>query len=272
MNPLTIALLMGGGALASGLGNWIQSKQGYSDPTQDWINKNNSGRRDLNWQNSERLTNALWGGGSLDPQTYLQKATGFTNNASDIYNQLAAGLGSGGRYSAKGMQSSFADMLPGLMQNASGVANAATSRAGESMTALAQRESARALNKMQAGLSAGGLFGAAAGPVAASMAYGAQEPLMQAQTAIDQLYSNAYGSAYNPMAAFAMGNIQQEPQNLANVGQLYGNLASQQYSAASPLLSLLGQQSQRRHRPCSVCWASSLSKPTWRPSSSKRPP
>lgn len=245
MDPLTLALMFGGSALATGLGSWLQSKQPYEDQAQGWIDKYNNGNRDLNWRNSGRLTDALWGNGTLDPQTYLQKATGYSGNAADIYNQLRAGLGEGGRYSAAGMQGQFANLNPQLQDLASGVADSSTRRFGTSMEALAQAQSNRALQSLQNKMGGAGLFNVAAGPVASSLAQGAAEPLMAAQSAINQLYGQNYMGAYNPMAAFSMGNIQQAPQNMANMGQLYAALADQQYSAASPLLGLLGQQSEQ---------------------------
>jgi hypothetical protein len=113
------------------------------------------------------------------------------------------------------------------------------------MEDLAQAISSRQVSNMSSKMGAGGLFGAASGPVAASLSYGAQEPLMAAQNAINQLYSQNYMSSYNPMASFTMGNIANQPGNMANIGQLYGSLASQQYGAAAPLLQMLSQLSEQ---------------------------
>lgn len=251
MDPMTLLLMGLGGAGLSGLGTLLQGAQPYQDTTAGWLKGFNKqikapeGNRDLNWANSSRLTDALWGSGSLNPQAYLQKATGYSNNAADIYNQLQRGYGAGGPFSAQGMQQSFYGMQPEMRSLAQGIAEDSTSRAGQSMEAAAAQASSRALRNMQNQMGSQGLFGAASGPVAASLSYGAQEPLMQAQTAINQMYGQNYMGAYNPMAAFGMQNIQSMPAALGNIGQLYAGLADQQYGAANPLLSLLGDQSQQ---------------------------
>jgi hypothetical protein len=251
MDPLTMALIFAGGSALSGIGSAIQARQPYEDTLSGFLKGYNArlgapeSNRDLNWARSNDFYKRLTGGGALDPTSYLQRATGYAGDASGLYNQVVKGLGAGGAFTAKGMQKTFAGLSPELQALSAGVANDATSRAGASMAALAQAVSNRQLSNMQNRMAAGGLFGAAAGPVAASLAHGAQEPLMQAQTAIDQMYNNSYMGAYNPMAAFSMQNIQAQPTAMANMGQLYQSLAEQQYGAANPLLAALAGQSEQ---------------------------
>lgn len=247
MNPMTLLLLGLGGTALSSLGSTINGNSPYKDITADWLKTYNNGNRDLNWQNSSRLLQALYGGGALDPQSYLSKATGYNANASDIYNSVLAAMNPGGRYSAKGMQDSYLAAMPGVNQIATDAARGSTSRAGSSMEDLAKLVSARTVNNMTNSLGGRGLFGAAAGPVAASISMGAQEPLMQAQTAINQLYSDAYNKAYSPAAQMAGQTILQEPTNQLNIGQLFKSMADSQYSAAAPLLQMLQGLSEQNY-------------------------
>lgn len=242
MNPLLIALA---GMAAKGIGGLIQSKQPYEDVLGQWLKGYNgnlgapSWNRDLNWDKSNALYQQLTNGG-LNPLAYLGRGDSLSEQARVITDALTRGDWSPGT-----MQKTFLANLPGLTAGAGTVADAATSAAGTSMRDLARAVSARSLNNMQNALGAGGMFGAAAGPVAASLSAGAQEPLMQAETAINQLRSNAFNSAYNPMASFTMQNIANEPSLRAGFADLYSRLGAQQYSAANPLLSMLGGLSEQ---------------------------
>lgn len=243
MNPLLIAALAG--MATKGIGGLIQSKQPYEDVLGQWLKGYNgnlgapSWNRDLNWDRSNALYQQLTNGG-LNPLAYLGRGDSLSEQARVITDALTRGDWSPGT-----MQKTFLANLPGLTAGASTVADAATSAAGTSMRDLARAVSARSLNNMQNALGAGGLFGAASGPVAASLSAGAQEPLMQAETAIDQMRSNAFNAAYNPMAAFTMQNIANEPSMKAAFADMYSKLANQQYAAANPLLSMLSGLSEQ---------------------------
>ena len=132
-----------------------------------------------------------------------------------VMDQLRAGLQAGGEFDpARALQAYQTGMDPRVNSMAQGAASGATSMFGQSMQELAAQQARDSVRNMSAQMGGGGLFNTRSGASMASLQRGAVEPLLQAQTAVNQMYSDAYRGAYEPAAQMGMAAQYQRPEQL----------------------------------------------------------
>jgi hypothetical protein len=235
MNPFLMMLLT---QAAGAVANKIQGQQNPTDLTASYASKYG---RDLNGQRSNMFYNMLQPGGQLD--------------AGSWYNMGKAGLGQAGAQtdqaaamadrSSGNILQKLLQMQPQMQQSAAQTAQGATSRGATSMADLAAEASARARNNMENRFGAGGQFGTTSGGTLAALMHGTAEPLLQAQTAIDQTYGQAYQNALSPMAQGFQSREFNRPQEYQGVAQSYLQGANQALGTGGLLAQLLGGQSEQ---------------------------
>lgn len=226
-------------------GTWMFGRA--TDPTADYMKGLNAqwgapeGNRDLNYGRSNAFYNQLIGGGAMDPSAWMNQALGYSPYA----NQMMRGASDSANRGGTDIFNAFSQVQPGMMGMAGDVANRATTRFEGSMMDLANQQSRDALRTLENRLGAGGAFGTSSGAALSALARGAATPLMEAQTNINNMYSNAFQNAYNPMAQMGYGRelnrTNEFLQALQGANQSMSTLGGQ----GQGLANLLGQQSEQ---------------------------
>jgi hypothetical protein len=232
MDPLVLA------ALISAIGSMVP-KSGTQDLTADFASRNG---RDLNAARSNdfyaKLTQP---GGNLNSNTWYNLAQQATGQAANYQNKAGAVASRGGG----DILAELLKLQPAMQESAGRTAIAATSKAGTSLMDMALAASTSARNALETRFGNRGGFDMPTGGMLSALSRGAQEPILQAQQAIAQLYSQAFQNAYNPLAALASGREYGRPNEFVQVAQGFQGQAGQAGTLGAQLAQLLGQNSEQ---------------------------
>jgi hypothetical protein len=235
VNPMLLMALLGTGG---GLLKDLMSPKGTQDLTADWAAKNG---RDLNGDRSQAFYDMLSPGGQLDSGSWYNMGRGYAGQAGGQTDRAAEMA----NRSSGNILEQLLRMQPEMQRSAAGTATGATSRGAASMADLAAEASARARSNMENRFGAGGQFGTTSGGTLAALMRGTSEPLLQAQSNINQMYSGAYQNAFSPMAQGFMAREFGRPQEYQGVASSYQKSADQALGTGGLLAQLLGGQSEQ---------------------------
>lgn len=199
--------------------------------------------RDLNATRSNDFYNLLMNpSGSLGAgawngmaKNYLRQSAGATEamnrsasrSSGDILSELMKGL-------------------PGIQSAAGSAAEASTQRSGSSMVDLAKLASAQARQTLETRLANTGGFNVNSGGTLAALAAGTAAPLLQAQTAIDQMYGQSFNDQYSKLLSGLLSKILGQTDEYGKVASSFGQLGSQAGQQGGLLAQLLAGQSEQQ--------------------------
>jgi hypothetical protein len=157
--------------------------------------------QNLNAGSGDAFMRMLTGSGGMNAQNAFGQAFGAIGRSPSDYATL------------------MGTAQPQLSALAGQTADAAMQQYGTDARTLAQQQSQAARQAIESRLARSGLGNYGSGAALGAIARGAAEPLMQAETDIANMRSQAYQNAYNPLA-------QQLMSGALGQGSQYGNLAN----------------------------------------------
>lgn len=198
------------------------------------------GNRDINYAKSQPFYEMLMGGGPMG-------ASGWYNLGKTYAAKMGTALDQAGAYAKR----PTADIMSEIGRSSSGAdriatqaAGRATSRGQASMVDLAELAASRARANMERRFGAQGLFGNRSGGTLAALMQGTAEPLLQAETAVNQAYGNAYAQNFGALLDKITGREFNRPSEMAGIASGFGQGLSLAGSQGGLLAQLLGTQAE----------------------------
>ena len=234
-------LTTAGGSLLSALGG-----NKTTDATQNWLSQFNSANgfdknnRDLNAARSNSFYDLLTQG-NLSANNAMGQSNYYGNMAGNLLGQAQQSA----NRSASDILNAFTQTQPAMTEYANQVANQAMTQNGASMNELANLQSNNAIRNIENMLSRSGQS-ANSGAALAALSRGAAEPLLNTQSQLGQMRSNAFQNAYSPMAQAGYGAELNRTNDLMNLVSGAQNLQGTYGSLGANLGNLLAQQSEQQ--------------------------